>query len=143
MSDDQSGAPVPKLPTQLPPPPSPATPRKKRKKTGGRAKGKPNKIKLKHLQTIVDTLKENNFEPVKQILRLLPALTEKEQVDALFKLCEYVYPKRSTVKVDVEHRSKFEQVLVNVESGKLMDMARNVTQAIDTEPEAIDVTEEK
>jgi hypothetical protein len=70
----------------------------KRLKTGGRAKGTPNKVTTE-IREFYKELIENNLE---QIESDLIELTPKERIEVLIKLSEYVIPKLNKVESNVD-----------------------------------------
>jgi DNA primase catalytic subunit len=70
----------------------------KRLKTGGRAKGTPNKVTTE-IREFYKELIENNLEQIKADLK---ELTPKERIEVLIKLSEYVIPKLNKVESNVD-----------------------------------------
>ncbi len=70
----------------------------KRLKTGGRAKGTPNKVTTE-IREFYKELIENNLE---QLESDLIELTPKERIEVLIKLSEYVIPKLNKVESNVD-----------------------------------------
>jgi len=80
----------------------------KGKKTGGRKKGTPNKSTL-NLQERLDTL---GFDAVDWLVAGLGSMPPFQQVDALLKLMEFLYPKRKAIQVDLKTLTDAELVAI-------------------------------
>ena len=95
-----------------------------RNRNAGRKKGTANKP----TQALVELLKANDFSPVDELLKIIRAdnlrsqLSPKEKADVILKLMEYIYPKRTSVAVDlsVEMKpKKFEDYIHEIEQGEV------------------------
>lgn len=67
-------------------------------KTGGRQRGTPNKA----TSAISEILKQQNFNPISNIIRKYSALSVSDQLKVDLKLIEYLFPKPSC-NVNTEH----------------------------------------
>lgn len=62
-------------------------------KTGGRKKGTPNKA----FKSLDDYLESINFNVPEKIIEKMESLTNEEQVRYLFRLMEYLFPKKKAI----------------------------------------------
>lgn len=75
-------------------------------KTGGRRKGTPNKRSV----SLAELLEKRDFEPIGEILNLLPVLSPKEQAGVLLNLLPYLYPKRKSIDLAITQEAPPEQI---------------------------------
>lgn len=80
----------------------------KRPKTGGRAKGTPNKITTE-IREFYKELIENNLEQIETDLK---ELNPKERIEILIKLSEYVVPKLARTEIIDENQSLYNQLKI-------------------------------
>jgi hypothetical protein len=73
-------------------------------KTGGRRKGTANKKSL----FLKKALDEANFSVVTELISLLPNLRGDKRADILFKMLEYLYPKRRAIDLETNIESSNE-----------------------------------
>lgn len=81
----------------------------KRLKTGGRAKGTPNKVTTE-IREFYKELIENNLE---QLEADLIELTPKERIEVLIKLSEYVIPKLTKIEANLETRTTGINIIID------------------------------
>lgn len=82
-------------------------------KTGGRAKGTPNRKTFCLLQTLED----NKIDIVKEIAALLPQLQPEKKADVLLNLMNYVFPKRKAIEIiNSDENTSAPQVIVTLPS---------------------------
>jgi predicted metallopeptidase len=67
-------------------------------KTGGRKKGTPNK----RSRTFQDYLESINFYVPEKIIEKIEALSDEDQVKYLFRMLEYIYPKRKSIDLQAD-----------------------------------------
>ena len=96
--------------------------KKKRKKTGGREAGTPNKVTTA-LRERVDLLIDNNFERLQDDI---DSLEPKERVDAILKLLEFTLPKLQRVDMETVEKKNIESIDIS----KLTDKQKDVLLTI-------------
>lgn len=96
--------------------------KKKRKKTGGREAGTPNKVTTA-LRERVDLLIDNNFERLQDDI---DSLEPKERVDAILKLLEFTLPKLQRVDMETVEKKNIE----SIDIAKLTDEQKDVLLTI-------------
>lgn len=91
-------------------------PKKGEKTPGsGRQKGTPNKS----TQNLLEICEEEGIEPFRAMLRELSGLDiAKERFDALEKICQYLYPKRKAIEMDLDPENKGLRIIIEDYSGK-------------------------
>lgn len=68
-------------------------------KTGGRQKGKKNRL-TEVVVPLVQQMKLAKFDLVLEVVRLYPLLEHSDQADMLLRLMEFVFPKKKTITVE-------------------------------------------
>lgn len=77
-------------------------------KYGGRAKGTPNKS----TQNLLDICEQEGIEPFRAMLRAFKDIEDPvRQVDALEKICQYLYPKRKAIELSTDEDSGFQIII--------------------------------
>lgn len=71
-------------------------------KTGGRQKGTPNKA----TGIVADLLKQNDFDPILNLIKKYPTLSVSEQIKIDLKFIDFLYPK-PRITEEYEDRRKF------------------------------------
>ena len=84
--------------------------KQKRKKTGGRKKGTPNKD-TKELRERISDLIDNNFDNIQADM---DTLTPEKRLDFLVKLFEYSLPKLNRTEIDADVNTKPQNIAFDI-----------------------------
>jgi hypothetical protein len=66
-------------------------------KTGGRTKGTPNRDVLS-----IELLEQYNFNPLNDLIAILPQLPPESKAATLLKLMEFIFPKRRSIELKAD-----------------------------------------
>lgn len=94
----------------------------------GRKKGTPNR----KTQLLEEILSAQGVSPVNEILKMLPALDPKQQVDVYLELLGYLFPKRKAMEMHLESRSPLANVKITDEL--MLQMIGIAREAKDSPP---------
>jgi len=95
------------------------------KKLGGRKKGSLNK-KTAALVPLLEQLKAHNFDIVGRLIETIPLLNPSEQVEALLRLMEFIFPKKRHTEISVDEAA---EVMKNELEARGIDVDKAVSES--------------
>jgi hypothetical protein len=93
-------------------------------KTGGRTKGTPNKRSLSFEESLADLC----FNPVRELVALMPRLSSEKQADVCLQLLQYLFPKRKALELRKDPAQEYHDDLESKTVEEIVTEAERIAQ---------------